>query len=115
MSGICNTDLEIVKGYADFTGIIGHEFVGIVEASADKHLIGKRVVGEINVGCGFCELCGTGDMRHCLSRTVLGIKNRDGAHAEFLTLPARNLWKFRTKFPIFKPYSPNRWRRLSGL
>ena len=91
MSGICNTDLEIVKGYADFAGTLGHEFVGVVEESADASLIGKRVVGEINAGCGVCQLCKKGDARHCPDRTVLGIKNRDGAHAEFLTLPARNL------------------------
>ena len=92
LSGICNTDLEIVRGYAGFQGTIGHEFVGVVEASPDRpDLIGKRVVGEINVGCGHCDLCLSGDSRHCFERTVLGIKNRDGAHAEFLTLPARNL------------------------
>lgn len=91
-SGICNTDVEIVRGYAGFSGTIGHEFVGIVEEAADaKHLVGKRVVGEINAGCGFCELCKSGDSRHCPSRTVLGIVRRDGAHAEFLTLPSRNL------------------------
>ncbi|MDM7922881.1 MAG: alcohol dehydrogenase catalytic domain-containing protein [Pyrinomonadaceae bacterium] len=90
-SGICNTDLEIVRGYAGFEGTIGHEFVGVVEESDNKTLIGKRVVGEINVGCGTCELCLAGDPRHCPTRTVLGIKGRDGAHAEFLTLPERNL------------------------
>jgi threonine dehydrogenase-like Zn-dependent dehydrogenase len=91
-SGICNTDLEIVKGYANFQGTIGHEFVGIVEAARDaRHLIGKRVVGEINAGCGVCNFCKNGDSRHCPSRTVLGIVGRDGAHAEFLTLPSRNL------------------------
>lgn len=91
-SGICNTDLEIVKGYAGFSGTIGHEFVGIVEKSSEvPHLIGKRVVGEINAGCGVCEICLQGDARHCPSRTVLGIVGRDGAHAEFLTLPGKNL------------------------
>lgn len=91
-SGICNTDIEIVRGYAGFEGTIGHEFVGVVEsAETEPGLAGKRVVGEINVGCGTCELCLKGDSRHCLSRTVLGIKGRDGAHAEFLTLPAVNL------------------------
>ena len=90
-SGICNTDLEIVRGYAGFEGTIGHEFVGIVEASDDKSWIGKRVVGEINAGCGVCELCRLGDSRHCPNRTVLGIHGRDGAHAEFLTLPSSNL------------------------
>lgn len=91
-SGICNTDLEIVKGYANFSGTIGHEFVGIVEAAADApDLIGKRVVGEINAGCGKCETCLQNDARHCPARTVLGIVGRDGAHAEFLNLPSGNL------------------------
>jgi threonine dehydrogenase-like Zn-dependent dehydrogenase len=90
-SGICNTDLEIIRGYAGFSGIIGHEFVGVVEASSDKNLIGKRVVGEINAGCGECDLCLSGDSRHCPTRTVLGIHGRNGAHAEFLTLPNVNL------------------------
>ncbi len=91
-SGICNTDLEIVRGYAGFEGTIGHEFVGVVEASPDRpDLVGKRVVGEINVGCGVCDLCAAGDPRHCVSRTVLGIHGRDGAHAEFVSLPSRNL------------------------
>lgn len=91
-SGICNTDLEIVKGYAGFCGTIGHEFVGVVEEANDaKNLIGKRVVGEINVGCNNCDVCKSGDSRHCPRRTVLGIINRDGAHAEFLNLPVRNL------------------------
>ena len=92
MSGICNTDLEIVRGYAGFEGTIGHEFVGVVERADDvPQLVGKRVVGEINAGCGTCELCKAGDPRHCPNRTVLGIVGRDGAHAEFLRLPSRNL------------------------
>jgi len=90
-SGICGTDLELVKGYSGFTGTPGHEFVGVVESADDSELIGKRVVGEINAGCGVCDLCKTGDSRHCPSRTVLGIVGRDGAHAEFLKLPSRNL------------------------
>jgi len=91
-SGICNTDIEIVRGYAGFEGTIGHEFIGVVENSPDlPRMVGKRVVGEINVGCGVCELCLAGDPRHCPSRTVLGIKDRDGAHAEYLKLPVRNL------------------------
>lgn len=90
-AGICNTDLEIVKGYAAFRGTLGHEFVGRVAESPDTALIGKRVVGEINAGCGLCELCQSGDSRHCAERTVLGIKNRDGTFAEFLSLPVRNL------------------------
>lgn len=90
-SGICNTDLEIIRGYAGFSGTIGHEFVGIVEESNDKNWIGKKVVGEINAGCGVCELCQGGDSRHCPTRTVLGIHARDGAHAEFVSLPNINL------------------------
>lgn len=91
LSGICNTDLEIARGYAGFKGTIGHEFVGVVEASPDNRLVGQRVVGEINAGCGECELCRSGDPRHCPKRTVLGIVGRDGAHAEFLILPVANL------------------------
>jgi threonine dehydrogenase-like Zn-dependent dehydrogenase len=92
VSGICNTDLEIVRGYADFSGTIGHEFVGVVEeAAGEPTIVGKRVVGEINAGCGRCELCLAGDPRHCPNRTVLGIHGREGAHAEFLKLPVENL------------------------
>jgi len=91
-SGICNTDLEIVRGYAGFEGTIGHEFVGVVERAEDRpEIVGKRVVGEINAGCGQCPLCRSGDPRHCPTRTVLGIVGRDGAHAEFLQLPSVNL------------------------
>lgn len=90
-SGICNTDIEIIRGYAGFEGTIGHEFVGIVEGSPSAGWVGKRVVGEINAGCGRCALCVAGDPRHCPDRTVLGIKGRDGAHAEFLCLPEENL------------------------
>jgi threonine dehydrogenase-like Zn-dependent dehydrogenase len=92
LSGICNTDLEIARGYAGFSGTIGHEFVGVVEESTDRKLVGQRIVGEINAGCGKCDLCRAGDSRHCPSRTVLGIVGRDGAHAEFLQLPAQNLF-----------------------
>jgi threonine dehydrogenase-like Zn-dependent dehydrogenase len=91
VSGICNTDLEIARGYAGFSGTIGHEFVGVVEDSGNRGLIGRRVVGEINAGCGRCNLCLSGDSRHCPTRTVLGIAGRDGAHAEFLQLPEVNL------------------------
>jgi threonine dehydrogenase-like Zn-dependent dehydrogenase len=91
-SGICNTDLEIVRGYAGFRGTLGHEFVGTVERAEDRPaIVGKRVVGEINAGCGECRLCRVGDARHCPNRTVLGIIDRDGAHAEYLALPSRNL------------------------
>src|ERR1051325_8087734 len=91
LAGICNTDLEIVRGYAGFSGTLGHEFVGVVEDSPDRSQIGRRVVGEINAGCGECELCRAGDSRHCVGRTVLGIHNRDGAFAEYVSLPPRNL------------------------
>jgi threonine dehydrogenase-like Zn-dependent dehydrogenase len=92
LSGICNTDLEIVRGYAGFNGTIGHEFVGVVE-SCDSlpEMVGRRVVGEINAGCGKCDRCTAGDSRHCPTRTVLGIHGRDGAHAEYLRLPSSNL------------------------
>jgi threonine dehydrogenase-like Zn-dependent dehydrogenase len=97
LSGICNTDLEIARGYAGFNGTIGHEFVGVVEQSSVPGLAGKRVVGEINAGCSKCKLCLAGDPRHCPTRTVLGIVGRDGAHAEFLKLPARNLLRVPEK------------------
>ena len=103
LSGICNTDLEIAKGYAGFEGTIGHEFVGVIvevrqaaslpteRGQAGSLSYGQRVVGEINAGCGVCALCRAGDPRHCPKRTVLGIVGRDGAHAEFLKLPLNNL------------------------
>lgn len=93
LSGICNTDLEITRGYAGFQGTIGHEFVGVIEELPGTGLLtrGQRVVGEINAGCGNCGLCRAGDPRHCAQRTVLGIVGRDGAHAEFLKLPLVNL------------------------
>src|SRR6185436_20172114 len=73
LSGICNTDLEIAQGYAGFKGTIGHEFVGVVEETSERSMLGQRVVGEINAGCGECELCQADDPRHCARRTVLGI------------------------------------------
>ncbi len=89
--GICNTDLEILRGYAAFSGILGHEFVGIVEHAEDPALVGRRVVGEINLSCGECEMCVRGRREHCVRRRVLGIRGRDGALAEYLCLPERNL------------------------
>jgi threonine dehydrogenase-like Zn-dependent dehydrogenase len=92
LSGICNTDLEIARGYAGFRGTIGHEFVGVVEDAGGGELApGTRVVGEINAGCGACARCRGGDPRHCATRTVLGIVGRDGAHADLVRLPAGNL------------------------
>jgi threonine dehydrogenase-like Zn-dependent dehydrogenase len=93
LAGICGTDLQILEGYAGFRGIPGHEFVGIVESAPpdDVAWIGKRVVGDINVGCGQCRWCAAGVKEHCDNRTVLGIKHHGGAFAEFLSLPAVNL------------------------
>jgi threonine dehydrogenase-like Zn-dependent dehydrogenase len=90
-AGICNTDLEITRGYFGFNGVLGHEFVGVVEASLEATLIGKRVVGEINAACQHCEYCAQNLQRHCPNRTVLGILKRDGAFREYLTLPQQNL------------------------
>jgi threonine dehydrogenase-like Zn-dependent dehydrogenase len=89
--GICNTDLELRRGYYGFRGTPGHEFVGEVVEAGDRALIGKRVVGEINLACGICEWCTRGLGRHCPTRTVLGIVKHPGAFREFLTLPERNL------------------------
>ncbi len=91
LAGICGTDLEILQGYMSYVGVLGHEFVGVVEESKNKELVGKRVVGEINVGCDNCNSCKKGMERHCPNRTVLGILKRDGAFAEYLTLPEKNL------------------------
>ncbi|MDB5322371.1 MAG: alcohol dehydrogenase [Phycisphaerales bacterium] len=91
-AGICATDLEITRGYMGFKGILGHEFVGeVVESPGARQWIGKRVVGEINVVCGRCDLCLSGLSNHCRNRTVLGISKRDGAFADFVRLPAINL------------------------
>ena len=90
-AGICNTDLELQRGYYGFSGTPGHEFVGEVVEAGDRALIGRRVVGEINLACGHCDWCRKGLSRHCPHRTVLGIVRHPGAQAEFLTLPERNL------------------------
>jgi threonine dehydrogenase-like Zn-dependent dehydrogenase len=90
-AGICSTDLEIVKGYMNFRGVLGHEFVADVVSSPKKELVGQRVVGEINCVCGRCDLCISGLANHCRNRTVLGILNHDGAFADFVRLPAENL------------------------
>ena len=91
LAGICGTDLEIARGYLDHRGVLGHEFVGVVETAPDPAWAGTRVVGEINVPCGVCPTCASGLPRHCPTRTVLGIAGRDGAFAERLTLPLGNL------------------------
>jgi threonine dehydrogenase-like Zn-dependent dehydrogenase len=89
-AGICNTDLELLRGYYPYQGIPGHEFVGCVEQGSTD-LIGQRVVGEINAACGQCRFCLRGQPTHCENRTVLGIVNRNGAFADYLTLPIANL------------------------
>lgn len=89
-AGICNTDLELVRGYYPYTGVLGHEFVGVV-ADGPEALLGQRVVGEINAVCGQCAACRNGRRAHCENRTVLGIVNRDGAFANYLMLPVENL------------------------
>src|SRR5215472_7120802 len=91
LAGICGTDLELMRGYMGYRGIPGHEFVGRVAETNDPKLRGQRVVGEINAACGRCSLCRSGLARHCPERTVLGILGRNGAFAEYLRLPDKNL------------------------
>lgn len=87
-AGICETDLQLAQGYMHFQGVLGHEFVGVAESGRLK---GQRVVGEINCACQTCDLCRRGDASHCPNRSVLGILRRDGAFAEYLSLPEANL------------------------
>jgi threonine dehydrogenase-like Zn-dependent dehydrogenase len=91
VAGICGTDIEITHGYKGFQGILGHEFVAEVQQSATPDLVGRRVCGEINVGCGHCGVCAAGMPGHCPTRTVVGIQGRDGCFADYLVLPERNL------------------------
>lgn len=91
VSGVCDTDLQLARGYMNFQGIPGHEFVGEVLACEDKTWLGKRVVGDINAGCGKCRDCVEALGHHCTSRDVLGILGRPGCFAEQFTLPTRNL------------------------
>lgn len=97
LAGICNTDFEITKGYMGYNGILGHEFVGVVEEvnSDDKSLLGKRVVAEISYGCNDpeCEWCAQKNYRHCPSRHTLGIVEKDGCFAEYLTMPLNVLFE----------------------
>jgi threonine dehydrogenase-like Zn-dependent dehydrogenase len=90
-AGICATDLEITRGYMGFAGILGHEFVADVVHCPDATLVGQRVVGEINIVCGRCDLCLSGLSNHCRNRSVLGILHHDGAFADFVRLPRANL------------------------
>ncbi len=99
LAGICQTDIEITKGYKGFTGILGHEFVGRVAAAAEPAWIGQRVVGEINVGCGHCQRCRQGLAGHCESRRVLGIHGWEGALADYLVLPLANLHPVPERLP----------------
>ncbi len=93
-AGICNTDLELQRGYYGFRGTPGHEFVAEVVEADTRSLVGRRVVGEINLACNACEWCRRGLGRHCPKRTVLGIVKHPGAFRELFTLPERNLRLF---------------------
>jgi threonine dehydrogenase-like Zn-dependent dehydrogenase len=88
-AGICDTDLQLIRGYMDFRGVLGHEFVGVAESGP---LAGRRVVGEINCSCGQCATCRAGRRSHCENRTVLGIRDHDGAFADFVSVPQQNLY-----------------------
>ncbi|GAB4341782.1 MAG: alcohol dehydrogenase catalytic domain-containing protein [Candidatus Abyssubacteria bacterium] len=99
LAGICNTDLEIAKGYMGFSGVLGHEFVGVVEESDNADLEGNRFVGEINASCGACEFCVAGMSTHCPNRSVLGILDRPGVMAEYCTLPDSNLHRVPDHVP----------------
>jgi alcohol dehydrogenase len=97
--GICNTDIEITRGYMGFRGVLGHEFVGIVQECEDRAWVGRRVVGEINAACRRCAVCACGDESHCPERTTLGIDRRDGAMAELFSLPIACLHEVPTSVP----------------
>ena len=99
LASICNTDLEVVRGYAGFHGVLAHEFVGVVDWAEDRSWIGRRVVGEINAGCGGCKMCRASQPEHCPTRTALGIRGRDGALAEFFCLPVANLHPVPAEVP----------------
>lgn len=94
-AGICNTDMELIKGYMGFSGVLGHEFVGVVEEvnSNDKSLLGKKVVGEISAGCNDCEWCAKGLQRHCPNRKTIGIWRKDGCMADYINLPIETLFE----------------------
>jgi threonine dehydrogenase-like Zn-dependent dehydrogenase len=99
-AGICSTDIEIVKGYVPgFKGIPGHEFFGHIEEAGNHAWIGRRVTAEINAGCGTCDFCRAGMERHCPRRTVLGIMNRNGAFAEYVTVPQSSVFELPVDIP----------------
>ena len=91
LAGICNTDIEIVRGYHGFQGVLGHEFVGLIEQAEDPALVGRRVVGEISASCRQCPTCRAGRHTHCPTRTTLGIRNRDGVLADSFCMPVSSL------------------------
>ncbi|QSA95501.1 alcohol dehydrogenase catalytic domain-containing protein [Methylococcus sp. EFPC2] len=99
LAGICGTDLQLLRGYYPYAGIPGHEFVGEVVEASDESWIGRRVVGDINVACGQCPACRSDRARHCERRSVLGIRDRAGAFAEYLTLPLDNLHRVPDNVP----------------
>ncbi len=99
LTGVCNTDIEITRGYMGFTGVLGHEFVGTVVACAEGEWVGKRVVGEINAACLRCPTCLRGDHTHCPNRTTLGIDRRDGAMADLFSLPVSCLHRVPDSIP----------------
>ncbi len=100
LAAVCNTDREIIRGYRpDFKGVLGHEFVGTVESSDDPRLVGKRVVGEINQGCGHCIYCLSGREGHCESRKCIGISGRDGCFARYMTIGSRYLHVLADSLP----------------
>jgi threonine dehydrogenase-like Zn-dependent dehydrogenase len=95
-AGVCETDLQLIKGYMGFRGVLGHEFVGVAESGA---YAGQRVVGEINCACWECDTCRRGLATHCPNRTVLGILNHDGAFADLIAVPQRNLHRVPDSIP----------------
>lgn len=100
MAAVCSTDREVIKGYRpNFRGVMGHEFVGVVEESEDESLVGQRVVGELNAGCGNCLYCRTGREKHCPDRKVIGMEGKDGCFAEYMTLQTHLLHRVPDELP----------------
>ena len=100
MAAVCSTDREILKGYRpNFRGVMGHEFVGVVEESEDETLVGQRVVGELNAGCGHCLYCRTGREKHCPDRKVIGMEGKDGCFAEYMTLQTHLIHRVPDELP----------------